>query len=488
MERRPGDPIQAEDWNKAMRAIAGLAEAGAPPADAPSVRTGVADGAWVRTSPVDPAPARAGAVAIGPGLRTVAADAAFAYVACGGFQVLELSSLLAPASLAVKGQVACPNAEDLFVTGGYVYVAAGSSGLAIVDVRDPSRPYVAGSLLLAGAARGVYVAGEVAYVVSYEQGLEIVDVADKRNPRLLSRLFVELPNSVVVRQGCAFVASDDSGYCIVDASNPAAPDYLVRYAAEFSSGKSLCLRGSLAYIADEENQLLRILDVTQPAAPRSIGALPIEPPCKPTHLAVCGDALLMANVFGAQGLYVYDLAAPEAPRRVAAAGNAAWGLAAGERYVYLATESGTLETLDLRPPRLALPAGSVGIGVAAPQTRLEVRGGLTSLEQEPWRSAELAASYQEFGGGYNPVQYFRDSAGIVHLRGTLRAFAPVGAMEAGVLFTLPTGYRPEYIENHLACAGAKAGYVELFPDGKVFVSSEGHTWLSLDGITFRAFA
>jgi hypothetical protein len=292
----------------------------------------------------------------------------------------------------------------------------------------------------------------------------------------------------VVRDQVAYVASDDSGYCFINVADPAAPAYHVQYSGTFETGKDICLHGNLVYVFDEPNQLIRIVDVSQPASPREVAALPAEPNSRASRMIVRGDTLLMASDVGERGLYVYDISTPGSPRYVAFGGSPAQGMAADERYVYLAMQSGTLGAFDLRPPKLALPSGSVGIGVADPQARLEVKGGLTILQQEPWRAAELAEGYQEFGGDYNPVQYFRDSLGIVHLRGTLRSSAPVGVMEAGVLFTVPAGYRPEFIENHLACAGTAVGKVEIFPDGKVFLSSDSHTWVSLDGITFRAFA
>jgi hypothetical protein len=441
----------------------------------------------VRSSPVDPALARVGEVAIGPGLRAVAIDAALACVASGGFQVFDLASLLAPSQPAARGRVDCPAAEDIFLAGGYAYIAAGDTGLVIVNLADPGAPRVESTLPLSGFVRRVHVVGDLAYLVSYEQGLQIVNVRDRRNPALLSQIFVELPNSVVVRDQVAYVASDDSGYCFIDVAVPSAPAYHVRYASNFETGKDICLHGQMAYVFAAPDQI-KVIDVAQPAAPREVGEVAAEPGCYAARMIVSGDALLVASSLGEHGLYVYDISAPGSPRYTAAAGYPAQGLAAGERYVYLATEAGALEVLDLRPPRLALPAGGLGIGVATPKARLEVRGGLSVLEQEPWQSAELAEGYRQFDGEYNPVQYFRDSLGIVHLRGTLGPNALVGTLEAGVLFTLAPGYRPEFIENHLASAGTVIGRLEVFPDGKVLLTSDGHTWVSLDGITFRAFA
>jgi hypothetical protein len=163
-------------------------------------------------------------------------------------------------------------------------------------------------------------------------------------------------------------------------------------------------------------------------------------------------------------------------------------MAADDRYVYLTTDSGVLEVYELRPPKLTLPAGSVGIGTADPQARLEVQGGGTLLEQEAWQKLE---TWRPDGDDY--VAYFKDSLGIVHLRGTLKSTVAAGRVNIGVLFSLPAGYRPEpgSGELHLVPARGLDGAgtwacVMLYPDGPVELQTGERAALILDGITFRA--
>lgn len=50
------------------------------------------------------------------------------------------------------------------VSGGHAFVAAGSSGLVIVDISDPENPAVVGSVITQGGANRVAIAGNYAYV------------------------------------------------------------------------------------------------------------------------------------------------------------------------------------------------------------------------------------------------------------------------------------------------------------------------------------
>ncbi len=479
------------------------------PAPLPAIAPARADLDWIRSSPLDPAPAHIGTITIGQSLRAVAIDADYAYVACQqSFRIfyrsrydqnqafndpansLYLSDLIAPAPL---GQVPCPDAEDIFLAGGYAYVAGGQQGLAIVNIGDPRRPHVESTLPLSGSATRVCVVGNIAYMVSYENGLQIVNVADKQRPALLGQLFIAMPNGIVVRDNCAYVPSDDDGFCIVDVSNPDTPAYLYQHGArEFSMGKDICLYGDLAYVGDGILQSLITVDLSQRTAPHVTNTLPVDISGTPLRMLVRGTTLLVATGFlSGHGLNIYDISHGGVPVLAASVGSPARGMAADERYVYLTTDAGTLEVYDLRPPVLALPAGSVGIGTERPQARLEVKGGRTVLQQEPWQDAPLGADIRP--GQAGPVQYFKDSQGIVHMRGGIERDPDGNPGIRHDLFTLPAGYQPQTQEMHLVLmlpasgvtADTVVGRVLISPDGTVALAGSDPLAVNFDGITFR---
>ena len=93
----------------------------------------------------------------------------------------------------------------------------------------------------------------------------------------------------------------------------------------------------------------------------------------------------------------------------------------------------------------------------------------------------LLNGWANHGGGYNPAGYMLDGLGFVHLRG----FVAYGVMRSAV-FTLPAGFRPENREFFACVAGNAFASTLVFPDGSVSPWDGVNTWLSLDGITFKA--
>ena len=73
------------------------------------------------------------------------------------------------------------------VSGNYAYVADKLSGLAIIDISDPTNP---GTPVYRDTndgysyygAVGVAISGNYAYVADEESGLAIIDISDPTNP------------------------------------------------------------------------------------------------------------------------------------------------------------------------------------------------------------------------------------------------------------------------------------------------------------------
>ena len=88
------------------------------------------------------------------------------------------------------------------------------------------------------------------------------------------------------------------------------------------------------------------------------------------------------------------------------------------------------------------------------------------------------------GTEYGPVGYYKDSMGIVHLRG-LAASGTIGQN----MFTLPAGFRPlagTLIFTIISNANTSAARVDIRPDGTVVAVSGGNNWIVLSGISFVA--
>ena len=78
-------------------------------------------------------------------------------------------------------------ANNVDVNDDFAYVAAGATGLQIVDVADPDNPVLIGSVDTPGNANDVRVMGNFAYVADGEVGgLQVIDVSDPTAPAIVS--------------------------------------------------------------------------------------------------------------------------------------------------------------------------------------------------------------------------------------------------------------------------------------------------------------
>jgi hypothetical protein len=137
---------------------------------------------------------------------------------------------------------------------------------------------------------------------------------------------------------------------------------------------------------------------------------------------------------------------------------------------------------------MVIAGNNVGIGTATPGARLHVAGGETLLEQENWRVVPFQNPWTNYGGSFNDAHYFKDSQGIVHLRGLVKnpSLAADAAVNGQVIFTLPIGYRPVQRELFCVYTMERAGRVDVVNNGQVIAVNAQAGWVTLDGITFRA--
>lgn len=139
--------------------------------------------------------------------------------------------------------------------------------------------------------------------------------------------------------------------------------------------------------------------------------------------------------------------------------------------------------------QMVIKNGNVGIGTNDPKQKLDVNGSLrvNHIVQEAWQNVaanKFQSGWVNYGHSYNPAGYFKDSLGIVHLRGLVKN-GTVGGN--ATIFTLPTGYRPQGRELQATIRNnQELGRIDILNNGRIipFVGNPG--WFSLDGITFRA--
>jgi hypothetical protein len=121
------------------------------------------------------------------------------------------------------------------------------------------------------------------------------------------------------------------------------------------------------------------------------------------------------------------------------------------------------------------------------------------ITQEPWQTVEnFESQWASAVGEFNHAQYFKDSMGIVHLRGIVNADegnTSSGSITRATIFTLPKPCWPEKREllavataddNDPSSDAPALGRVDVIKTGEVFCFFASRRWLSLDGVTFMA--
>ncbi|MCM0760265.1 hypothetical protein M7775_17060 [Sporomusa sphaeroides DSM 2875] len=137
---------------------------------------------------------------------------------------------------------------------------------------------------------------------------------------------------------------------------------------------------------------------------------------------------------------------------------------------------------------LGLKPGDIG---ALSDTTTAKDIGAAAAVQEAWKTPTLLNGWQNYGNGYNNAGYYKDSLGVVHLRGLVKGGSSIGSYTVSdYILVLPVGYRPLggiYIFRVLS--NNALGRCDIVSaDGGVAARVGNNGWFCLDGISFRAEA
>lgn len=209
-----------------------------------------------------------------------ALDRPYLYVAEkeGGLRIHNISDLTSPVEVA---NVPITNLSSLHVmnlsqSGNYLYLAIGShflagqpTGFAIVDVTDPTSPFVTDHWVHQGPDGGggiVKVEGNYAYLGAMRNGLIIFDVTDKNNIDSVSQFIPDLsypePNpdtpkynlrGLVVTNNIAYTVFDAGGVRIINCTDKQNPIETGRYSNPLLNGaprayNNIILDDTLLYV------------------------------------------------------------------------------------------------------------------------------------------------------------------------------------------------------------------------------------------------
>lgn len=241
-------------------------------------------------------------------------------------------------------------AHDVFVQGGYAYVADGEEGLRIINVENPAFPYSAGHFNTSGFAQGVFVSGSYAYVADGQNGLQIVDISIPSSPDSAGRFDTPgFAEDVFVSGNFAYLADGGEGLQIIDITDPNNPDSAARF-SDGSSVKGVFVSGAYAYLATADK--LQILDVSDPTNP-GIAGFHYMPFYKGNRIYVEGDYAYIAAL--GDGLHIFNISDPYNPAELDTVynpGGTAYGVFVKDDLAYVAFENEGVHVIDVSNPYL----------------------------------------------------------------------------------------------------------------------------------------
>ena len=172
------------------------------------------------------------------------------------------------------GQIGGAMSFALDVAGRYAYLGQGLDLLAL-DVSNPMSPTRVARLKLPHAARDIAVSGDFVLVAAHEAGLLVVDGADPVEMRVVGRLDLGAPVTVVaVAAGLAYIGTADD-MAVVDITTPSLPVLRGKVAMDWPDTdhvEKIAVVGTMAYILSGWGRLV-VLDVAQANDPRRVGEL-----------------------------------------------------------------------------------------------------------------------------------------------------------------------------------------------------------------------
>ena len=167
------------------------------------------------------------------------------------------------------------NVIDVFIDGDYAYVTNEDEGLKVVNITDPTSPFIIGSYDTDDIAQSVYVDGDYAFIADYagdpfiEENVLILDVSDPTNPTHLGNCSsIEAAGDyawdIISTGDIAYLANGDGGLNVIDVSTPSSPEIIERRNTPGIS-YDLDVDGDYLYLADDDNGLV-VLDITNPSS------------------------------------------------------------------------------------------------------------------------------------------------------------------------------------------------------------------------------
>lgn len=156
------------------------------------------------------------------------------------------------------------------ISGNYMYVIAGSSGLLVFDISDLSNPLLISTSHIPGNAMNVELRGDFAYICDDESSLKQLNISQPENPRLVSQYtLTEYMPDMVLDGDLAYVTANTGGLKVFYLTEDDPPEsnnfHLLATLDTGNNARQIVLDGDHAFLSNYDNLLT--LDISEPSLP-----------------------------------------------------------------------------------------------------------------------------------------------------------------------------------------------------------------------------
>ncbi len=416
-------------------------------ADGRFAAVGTTSGEWILIdASIMGNPVNASTLATSTGIESAAVSGTFVFATHRSVPEVKIIDFSDPNN-PVQVESITVNAKDIKIRDERAYLAAGSDGLVIFDITDPTQAFELARLQLGNGygtlfyAQSIAVAGQFAFLFDQSNFLNVIDVSQASQPVVVWS--DELPNGpdsmdrMVASNGFLFGLGGSAGsdICAIDVRTPTQP-VVADCIYGGSSTQDLAVDGNLLFVASRYiDGEFRTYDVSDPGNLQLLRKVPVSG--LPSGVAVRdSQAFVAESGFGIRVFDVEDASLPLAKLLTPASGFAVGAILAGDILVVPTTDVGIsfFDIAQCDPLAnslfIAAAASGGGIGDSRWTTDVEISNPLSrgSSAQFRFLHRELDNRQEPFTNShvYDPGQSVRfrdlwgtkmgDGAGAIQIR------------------------------------------------------------------------
>lgn len=233
--------------------------------------------------------------------KDIAINGQTIYIAAGS-EGLKVFDAFDPNALSIITTLDVPGlADSVFVENDLAYLGALTGGVSIVDILDPANPVLLSSYDTTGLIREVHVQGQYMYAAG-SLGLLVFDVSDPSSPALV---YEAAPGPSVVSLDVdgdrLYLGLISTGFQALDIADPSLPTLIGQYDATGRVREIEMHSGVLYYTVDNEGLYAVEIDSIGQLSERGFVTLAGQL----NDIAFAGDTGYLADALG--GVYMLDV-------------------------------------------------------------------------------------------------------------------------------------------------------------------------------------